>query len=289
MKNILTDKTCLITGANSGIGKALAGAIAGLGAELVMVCRDRARGESARNEIINKSGNPNIHLFLFDLSSQKSIRNGVREIKMKYRKLDILINNAGVILFKKILTEDGIESMFAVNFLGPFLLTNLLMDLLITGAPARVINVVSEGTSKGTINVESLPVPKKFNPVLAYSQSKQAEILFTHELADRMKGTGVTANCFYPGLVKTNLGKVDKGFRRLTYQILTRLLGSLFCTVEESIKTGIFLAASRNAEKLTGNFITRNKNKLLLKTSYDKETAKLLWKTSEKLTGLHAV
>jgi retinol dehydrogenase-14 len=254
---------------------------------LIMVCRNRSRGESALNEIKEKTGNPNIDLFLMDLSSQRAIRNGASEIKKKYNKLDILINNAGVLLFQKILTEDGIESIFAVNYLGPFLLTNLLLDIIVAAAPSRIINVVSEGLSKGQLDINNLAAAKKFNPVKIYSQAKQAEILFTYELAERLKGTKVTSNCYYPGLVRTNLGKAEKGFRKVTFKIITGLLKFLFTPMEESIKTGIYLAVSKKAEKLTGKFLKRRKNKIIVKSNYNKEIYKKLWEMSEKLTGLN--
>jgi NAD(P)-dependent dehydrogenase (short-subunit alcohol dehydrogenase family) len=286
MNKKMIGKICLITGANSGIGKALALALSGYGAHLILVCRDPARGKSALKEIKEKTGNPHIDLFIIDVSSQQSIRNGVCEIKKKYKKLDVFINNAGVLLFKKIVTEDGIEKMFATNYLGPFLLTNLLKDLLIAGAPSRIVNVVSEGTSKYEIDVDNLMAEKKYNPLKIYSQSKQAEILFTYELASRLKKEKITANCYYPGLVSTHLGKAEKGFRRITFKIFTKLLKFLFIPMKESIKIGLYLALSNKAMKLTGKFLKREKDKIIVKSLYNKDTSKKLWLMSEKLTGL---
>ena len=217
MKNIIQGKTCLITGANSGIGKALSLELAHLGARVIMICRNRERGELARQEIMKITQNPDIDMFLIDLSSQRSIKEGVIEIKRKYDELDILINNAGVLLFQRCLTEENIEKTMATNYFGPFLLTNLLLDLLIKSAPSRIINVVSEGQLKGEFDLAELTAPKKYKPMKVYSLSKQAEILFTYELAEKLREKNVTSNCFYPGLVKTNLGKPDRGFYKLTY------------------------------------------------------------------------
>jgi NAD(P)-dependent dehydrogenase (short-subunit alcohol dehydrogenase family) len=190
-----------------------------------------------------------------------------------------------VLLFAKKLMEDGVEATLAANSLGPFLLTNLLLDLLIASAPARIINVVSEGLSKKPFNADNLLSGDDYNPLTAYTQSKQAEILFTYELAQRLKGTGVTANCFYPGLVKTNLGKAQKGFRKFTYLLITGLLRFLFTPVEESIKIGLFLAGSKKAGTLTGKFLKRRKNKIVVKSAYNKEISKKLWELSKNITA----
>jgi NAD(P)-dependent dehydrogenase (short-subunit alcohol dehydrogenase family) len=287
MKTIMKGKTCLITGANSGIGRSLCLALASYGARTIMICRSRMRGQRALDEIKEKSGNPDIDLLIMDLSSQKSIRSGVNEFKNKYDKLDVLINNAGVLLFKKIMTEDDLEATLATNYLGPFLLTNLLLDTLTASAPARIINVVSEGMPNKGLDLKNLTSDKKYKPVEAYTQSKQAEILFTFHLAAKLKGTKITANCFYPGLVKTNLGKAEKGFHNITYKMMTALLHFLFTPLEESIKIGIFLAAAEKAGNLNGKFLKKQKNKIIAKYAYDKQTAKSLWDLSSRLTHLN--
>jgi len=158
-----TKKTCVVTGANSGIGKALSLALAEYGARVIMVCRDRFRGERAMTEVMEKTGNPNVDLFIIDLSSQTAIRKGVHGLKEKYDKINVLINNAGVLLFKKEQTEDGIETTLAVNYLGPFLLTNLLLELLVASGAGRIINVVSEGIPQERFDVTQLTSDKKSN------------------------------------------------------------------------------------------------------------------------------
>ena len=284
MPKLMSGKTCLITGANSGIGLETAKILAGYGAGLILLCRDRTRGENAAKEITETTGNGKVCPVTADLSSFRSIRDSVEIIKSRYDKLHVLINNAGTILFERKMTEENQETTFTVNCLAPFLLTNLLLDLLTAAAPSRIVNVVSEGLSKEKFDISLLQSPGKYNALSAYTQSKQAEILFTFELAERLKGTGIAVNCFYPGLVKTNLGKADKGFRRLTYKLLTALLKNSFVPIEESVKPGIYLAISRKAEKLTGKFLLRQKDgRTIVKSAYDKTAAKELWTLCERL------
>ena len=285
MKNILNGKNCIITGASSGIGKELSIHLAKYEPNLIIVCRNAKKGETVKSEIKEKTGNCNIDLLLIDLSSQNSIKNGVVLLKEKYKKIDILINNAGVILFDKVLTEDGIEKTFATNYLGTFLLTTLLLDLLKKQSTSRIINIVSEGTIHNEINIKNLENPKKYNAVKAYSESKQAEIIFTYELAKRLQNTNITVNCFYPGLVKTNLGKVEKGFRKLTYSIISSLLKSKFIPIEESIKLGLFLAISPKVKDITGKYFKREGGKVIQISEYNEELAKELWNLSITLTG----
>jgi NAD(P)-dependent dehydrogenase (short-subunit alcohol dehydrogenase family) len=281
------EKTCVVTGANSGIGKALSLALAEHGARVIMVCRDSYRGERAKTEVIEQTGNRKVELYIMELSSQTAIRKGVHSLKQNYDRIDVLINNAGVLLFKKEQTEDGIETTFAVNYLAPFLLTNLLLELLIASGAGRIINVVSEGLTRERFDVTQLMSDKKYKPVLAYSQSKQAEILFTYHLADRLAGKRVTSNCFYPGLVKTNLGNPEKGFRKITHGIMTTVLRPLFTPLEESVKIGVFLALSKKAEGLNGKFLKPQKSKVTIQSTYDKEMSRKLWELSQKLTSLN--
>src|SRR5579863_955384 len=192
-------KTCLITGANSGIGKATALALAQMGAAMVLVSRDRARGEEAQREIKTKSGNESIDLLLADLSSQESIRQLARDFKQRYDRLHVLINNAGAYSLTRRVTVDGMEMTVAVNLLAPFLLTNLLLGMLKASAPARIVNVSSDAHEANYLNLDDLQLEKHFRPMRAYGQSKLAEVLFTYELARHLEGTGVTANCLHPG------------------------------------------------------------------------------------------
>src|SRR5215813_12138657 len=186
MTTAMNGKTCLVTGANAGIGKCTVRGLADLGATVVMLCRDRARGEAALAEIKRNSRVDNVSLMLCDLASQSSIRVFAKEFKSRYSRLDVLVNNAGVYLRRQTLTEDGIEMTFAVNHLAYFLLTDLLLDLLKRSSPARIINVASGAHSFGSIDFEDLQNGRNYGGVNAYADSKLANLLFTFELARRL-------------------------------------------------------------------------------------------------------
>ncbi|MBD0354155.1 MAG: SDR family NAD(P)-dependent oxidoreductase, partial [Rubrobacteraceae bacterium] len=205
------EKVCLITGATSGIGKATAMGLANMGASVVMVGRDRGKGEAVMAETKEKSGNASVDLMLADVSSQEEIRRLADEFKEAYPLLDVLINNAGVFRSKRLTTADGIEMTFAVNHLAYFLLTNLLLDVLKASAPSRIVNVSSGEQRNGSIDFDDLQGEKGYKGAKAYSQSKLATVLFTYELARRLEGTGVTANCLHPGVVGTNFGSGVSG------------------------------------------------------------------------------
>src|SRR6266480_1279590 len=192
-------KICVVTGANSGIGKATALELAQMSATVVMVCRDRARGEEARSEITTKSRNNAVDLLQADLSSQQSIRQLVEHFKQRYTHLHVLINNAGAAFTGRRETVDGLEMTFAVNYLAPFLLTNLLLDVLKNSTPARIINVDSDNHRFVRLDMHDLQLKHRYGFLRAYGRSKLALLLFTYELARQLHGTGVTANCLDPG------------------------------------------------------------------------------------------
>src|SRR3984893_4708652 len=216
-------KICMVTGANSGIGKATALALAQMGATVVMVCRDRARGEEARSEITTKSKNNAFDLMQADLSSQESIRQLVEHFKQRYTQLHVLINNAGAAFPGRRETVDGLEMTFAVNYLAPFLVTNLLLDVLKASAPARIVNVSSNSHEAGYIQMDDLQEEKHYRSMRVYGQAKLAVVLFTYELARRLQGTGVTANCLHPGFVATHFGQRDVG---PAFRFLVKVIGS---------------------------------------------------------------
>src|SRR5258708_13174968 len=202
----------MVTGANSGIGKATALELAQMDASVVMVCRDRARGEEARSEITTTSGNNAVDLLQADLSSQQSIRQLVEHIQHHYTHLHVLINNAGAAFpGRRRETVDGLEMTFAVNYLAPFLLTNLLLDVLKASAPARIVNVSSAAHKSGYIQLDDLQAEKLYRPMRTYPQAKLALVLFTYDLPPRLQGTEVTANCLHPGFVATNFAQSDGG------------------------------------------------------------------------------
>jgi len=276
----MSGKVCLITGGSSGIGKATALGLANKGASVVMVCRDRSRGEAAATEIIEKSGNELVDVMLADLSSQESIRRLAQNFADRYGRLHVLINNAGVFISRRTLTVDGIETTFAVNHLAPFLLTNLLLDVLKASAPARIVNVTSSGERSGTIDFEDPQGERKYGGIRAYNQSKLAMVLFTYELAKRLKGTGVSANCVHPGVVATNLGRSNGGF----FGFLTRLMRPFFSSPEKGAETPIYLASSPEVEGVSGKYFAKGAEARSSERSYDEATGRGLWQVSEELT-----
>ena len=237
MNTDLAGKTCLITGANSGIGKATSTALAAAGATVVMVCRDRGRGEEARTEIVDKSGNQDVDLLIADLSSQGSVRAAVADFRSRYDRLHLLVNSAAVFLTQRRLNDEGLEMMFATNHLGPFLLTNLLLDVLEHSAPSRVITVTAPSTTR--INFEDLQGEQKFNATHAFGATKTANLLFTYALARRLKEPGMTANACHPGLVRTNLMR----HAAMPMRLLLRFL-NLFAASPETAAKGLLEAAS---------------------------------------------
>ena len=275
-------KICLITGATSGIGKATAMGLANMGASVVMVGRDRGRGEAAMAEIKEGSPNTSVDLMLADLSSQVEVRRLAGEFKETYPRLDVLINNAGVIRSKRITTADGLEMTFAVNHLAYFLLTNLLLDVLKASAPSRIVNVASGEQRNGTIDFDDLQGEKGYKGAKAYSQSKLATVLFTYELARRLEGTGVSANCLHPGVVGTNLGSGVSGVFGFTVRALTPLMKS----PEKGAETSIYLASSPEVEGLSGRYFVKKAEARSSDVSYDERLARRLWEVSAELTNL---
>jgi NAD(P)-dependent dehydrogenase (short-subunit alcohol dehydrogenase family) len=280
-------KVCIVTGANSGIGKATALGLAQMGATVVMVSRNKVKGEEAQNEIKEKSGNDAIDLMLADLSSQESIRQLAENFQQHYEQLHVLINNAGVVNLTRRETSDEYEMMFAVNYLAPFLLTNLLLEKLKASAPARIINVSSDSHEAGYIEMEDLQSEKQYKFMRSYGQSKLAVVLFTYELARRLQGTGVTANCLHPGFVATNIGQngvgsIGRGITKLIFSMLG-------ISPEEGAKTSIYLASSPEIEGVTGKYFVKSIPVRSAPISYDETLQRQLWEESAKLVNLHDV
>jgi NAD(P)-dependent dehydrogenase (short-subunit alcohol dehydrogenase family) len=277
-------KVCLITGATSGIGKATAMGLADMGASVVMVGRDRDKGEAALAEIKEGSPNASVNLLLADLSSQEEIRSLADEFKEAYPRLDVLINNAGVIRSERVTTVDGIEMTFAVNHLAYFLLTNLLLDVLKASAPSRIVNVASGEQRNGTIDFDDLQGEKEYKTAKAYGQSKLATVLFTYELARRLEGTGVSVNCLHPGVVGTNLGSGVSGVFGFTVRALRPLMKS----PEKGAETSIYLASSPEVEGLSGRYFVKKAESRSSGASHDERLARRLWEVSAELAHLPA-
>ncbi len=277
---MMEGKICLITGANSGIGKETAMALAKMKNTVVMLCRDKKRGENAQKEIIEQSGNKNVDLLLCDLSSLDEIRKFVSEFKSKYENLHILVNNAGVMLKNRQLSVDGFEMNFMVHLLAPFLLTNLLLETIKKSAPSRIINVTSAAHKRSKIDFEDLQSEnKKYRLFTIYGVSKLAEMLFTYELSRKLEGTNVTANAVHPGIVATNLGRDQSKFS----QWFAR---KFFKSPEEGAQTSIYLASSADVEGITGKYFINKEPRESSEESYNKEDAQRLWTICEELTGL---
>lgn len=290
-----SERVFVITGANSGIGKATTVALAKLGATVVMVCRDQGRGEAALEEIQEeRGGSGTVELMLADLCSQMSIRRFVEEFKSRYDRLHVLINNAAAFLDltlkKRTLTEEGFEVIFATNHLGPFLMTNLFLDLLKACAPSRVLNIASLGLAcypHLNIEFDNLNGQKKYRAGRAYYHSKLSQIMFTYDLARRLDGTGVTANCIRVPGVKLDSRRLDHlaWHLRLLYSIKRGFLIS----PQETAKTYVYLATSSEVEKVSGKYFDEDRREVRSsKQSYDRALWERLWEVSEELTGLRS-
>ncbi len=275
-------KVVLITGGTSGIGKAAATALAGMGAEVVVTGRNRQKGEDTVEEIRRESGNDKVSLLLADLAVQAEIRRLAREFEASHDRLDVLVNNAGAFKTRRTETPDGIEMTLAVNHLAPFLLTNLLLDLLKESAPSRIINVSSDAQRLGKIDLDDLQSERRYRAFPVYGKSKLANIMFTYELAERLHGTGVTANCMHPGSVNTDFGKGERGVSMLLFRAFKPFMRS----PEKGADTLIYLAASPDVEGMTGRYFIDREVTNSSEESYDETLRKKLWEASEELTGL---
>lgn len=276
----------MITGSNSGIGRATAMGLAKMGATVIMVCRDQNKGEAARDEIVRLSGakKENVDLMLADLASVESVRGLANTFLQRYQKLHVLINNAGLILGERSVTKDGLETTFEVNYLSHFLLTNLLLEVLKASAPSRIINVSSGAHTGGHMNFDDLQGEKAYGGMRAYSQSKLAQVLFTYELARKLRGTGVTVNCVHPGLVNSNWGRNSAG----ALSVALKFAGPFSISPEKGADTAIYLASSPEVADVTGKYFTKRKEVTSSKESYDEAESQRLWQVSLGLAKLSA-
>ena len=271
----------LVTGGTSGIGKATATALAAMGADVVVVGRNRERGEQAAAEIRARTGG-RVDLALSDLASQAEVRALAEGFRRRYDRLDVLVNNAGLVQSTRTESPDGIETTFAINHLAPFLLTNLLLDVLKESAPSRIVTVSSEAERWGNLDFEDLQSRKKYRGFPVYGMTKLANIMFTYELAERLKGTGVTATCMHPGAVNTRFGADSTG----PMTILFRLSKPFMRTPEQGADTLIWLASSPEVEGLSGRYYSDRKPIEPKKIAQDPEARRRLWDESERLTAL---
>ena len=280
---MMEGKICLVSGATAGIGEATALQLAKLGAIVVGVGRNPVKIENSIRMIKEKSGNPNVSFLLADLSSQKDIRELAQQFKDQYKRLDVLVNNAGATFAERQQSVDGIEMTFALNHLGYFLLTNLLLDLLEKSAPARIINVSSSLHKMGKLDFQDIPFEKGYTRSKAYQRTKLANIAFTYELARRLSNQQVTVNAMNPGLVATNVGNAAGGFTARIKDLVDKIGG---ITPEEGARTIIYLASSPKVVGVSGRYFVKEKSIPSSKISYDLEFCRKLWEISESLTPL---
>jgi retinol dehydrogenase 14 len=274
--------TVLITGGTSGIGNATAVAMAAMGANVVVVGRNQERGGAAVEEIKAQSHNESVELMLADLSVQAEVRRLAEEFLERYDRLDVLVNNAGLVQSKRTETPDGIETTLAINHLAPFLLTNLLLGCLEQSAPSRVITVSSEAQRWGTMDFEDMQSRRKYRGFPVYGMTKLANIMFTYELAERLDGTGVMANCLHPGSVGTNFGQNNRGAMALFFRTFKPFMRS----PEQGADTLIWLASSPEVDGVSGKYFSDRKEIEAKKVAYDPAARRRLWEISEELTGL---
>jgi NAD(P)-dependent dehydrogenase (short-subunit alcohol dehydrogenase family) len=277
----LTDRTVLVTGGTGGIGRATATGLAAMGARVAITGRDRARAEAAA-AAIRADGGPPVDVFVADMSSQAEVRRLAGEVLAALPRVDVLVNNVGCFWNSRQVTVDGLERMFALNHLAPFLLTHLLAERLKQSAPARVVTVSSDAQRLGRIDFDDLQGERSWSGQRAYNQSKLANVLFTYELARRLRGTGVTANALHPGVVRTGLGVEDPGRIQRMITPFMRLLKS----PEEGAVTSIHLAAAPELDGVTGQFFADRRPRRTTKRSYDEAAGRRLWDVSSRLVGL---
>ena len=270
----LDRKVCLITGGTSGIGKETALALARMGAIIVLPARNMELAARVKQEIIEQTGNTLVDIMPCDMASMVSIIAFANAIKAKYDRLHILINNAGIMQAKRKVSRDGIELIFAVNHLAPFLLTKLLLDLMKVSAPARIINVASEAHENVILNFDDLESRKTYSSFKVYGQSKLANILFTLKLSQMLMGTGVTANSLHPGVVATNIFNVLP-------PVLRHLAKWFMLTPAQGAETTVYLASSPEVENMTGEYFNKKKIAYTSSIARDTAVAERLWVASE--------
>ncbi len=275
-------RVCLVTGATSGIGKATAHGLAALGASVVLIGRDPQKGEVTVQRIRKDTGNEEVELLSADLTSQTSIRKLADHVLAEHDRLHVLVNCAGAFFRDRRVTIDGLEMTFALNHLAYFLLTTLLLDLLQESAPARVVNVTSGAHSTGRVGFEDLQGERGYRGQAAYNQSKLANVLFTYELARRLDGTGVTANCVHPGVVRTNFARQNQP---VAWRLVISIVAPFMRSLEKGAETVVYLSSDPEVETVTGKYFHDLKPKRSSKLSYDPDVAARLWKVSEELTG----
>ncbi|PIH60131.1 SDR family oxidoreductase [Paenibacillus sp. LK1] len=277
--------TAVVTGANSGMGLATTIELARQGYHVIMACRSEKRGQQALEEALRQSGSTAIELMLCDLGSLESIRHFVQSFRERYDTLDVLVNNAGVVMLKRQETSDGFEQAIGINHLGHFLLTLLLIEPLKSAKQGRIVNVSSGAYKAGKIHFEDPHLHKSYNPIKSYAQSKLANVLFTRVLARKLADTRITVNCLHPGAVGTSIG-VDRntGFGTRIMALVGKL--PFFLSPEEGAQTANYLATSPEVAGVTGRYFYQQKDQELKAHALDAADAERFWTWSEEQVGL---
>ncbi|XP_037096582.1 retinol dehydrogenase 14-like [Syngnathus acus] len=284
---MMSGRTVIVTGANSGIGRATTAGIVKLGGRVIMACRDVKSAEETAQELRRDTcvDSQLVVVKELDLASLSSIRSFCQSINKEEPRLDVLINNAGLYQCPYSKTEDGFEMQFGVNHLGHFLLTHLLLDLMKRSAPSRIVVVSSKLYKHGDIDFDDLKSEQKYDKAFAYSRSKLANLLFTCELARRLQGSGVTVNALSPGMVRTNLGRHVR-VPVIAKPVFNLLSWGLFKSPEQGAQTSLYLACSPDVEEVQGQFFSDCQPHVLLDKATDCQVARKLWDISEVLVGI---
>jgi len=275
-------RVCIVTGANSGIGKETARALARQGSTVVLACRRVEAGEAAKGEIAAETGNPDLEVLPLDLADLQSVRAFAAAFAARHLRLHVLVNNAGIYTTVQRRTPDGVESTFASNHLGHFLLTNLLLDKMKASAPARIVNVSSAANHWGRIRFDDLNLERRWSGFRAYNQSKLANVLFTVELARRLAGTGVTANAVHPGSVRTNWAMHEAG----AMGVAVRLFRPFLIRAARGADTVVWLASSPEVDGASGGYYRKRRRVAPNPVAQDAEVARRLWEVSGRLAGI---
>lgn len=280
----MRDTVCVVTGGNSGIGLESVRALAARGATVALVARDGGKGESAARAIRARQAGARVDVLVADLASLAQVRRLAAEITQRYPALHVLINNAGLMLDRRRLTSDGFEMTFAVNYLAPFLLTNLLLGRLIASAPARIINVASVAHVRGRLRWEDYDGAWRTSGWRAYNDSKLALVMFTRELARRLAGTGVVANALHPGVIASNLAQEPGNISGLFFRLFRPFLTS----PEHGAQTTVYLAMAPEAASVSGEYFANRRPRRAAASAYDDAACRRLWDVSAQLVGLGA-
>ncbi|ELU09744.1 hypothetical protein CAPTEDRAFT_159772 [Capitella teleta] len=286
-KVMLTGKTVVVTGANGGIGKETARELAARGARVILGCRDAERADEARQDIVKSTGNSDVHVMILNLASFQSIRGFVDKFKQQERRLDILINNAGVLTQRRKMTDDCFEMMFGVNHLGHFLLTYLLLDKLKSSAPSRVVTLSSVGHQWAPLDFNDLQSERSFGSIKVYGKSKTANLLFTTHLAELTKGQGISAYAVHPGYVETGLAReMDNCCFKCCFAFILKCCERKLLSSADGAKTSLYCAMEPSIASHSGRYYTESKESRAKSHATDPEKARKLWEASVRLCGL---